>query len=68
MSNFLTPAQAAEFLNVCTKTLRRWESAGRLDVIRTPTGHRRYTREELVRAMVESTQQHRQAQAERPST
>jgi len=58
MSPFLNTAQAAEFLGVCTKTLKRWDKAGKLPAHRTPGGHRRYTREELMQALGGSTQRH----------
>ena len=34
--------RAAAELGVSPDTLRRWEAAGKIDVERTPTGHRRY--------------------------
>ncbi|MHA1313552.1 MAG: MerR family DNA-binding transcriptional regulator, partial [Candidatus Helarchaeota archaeon] len=41
--------EAASFLGVCTKTLRRWESSGRfLPTFRTAGGHRRYSRDALL--------------------
>ena len=45
--NLLTIQKAAHFLGVSTKTLRRWESAGKLVPIRTIGNQRRYTIEEL---------------------
>ena len=48
-SDFLRIGEAASFLGVCNKTLRRWESSGRLrPAYRTAGGHRRYARHELV--------------------
>ena len=38
----LTIKEAAELLGVSTKTLRRWESEGKLQSERTSGGHRRY--------------------------
>ena len=35
-------AKAAKELGVCEDTLRRWEKAGKIEVERTPRGHRRY--------------------------
>ena len=37
-----TIREAAYFLGVSTKTLRRWEKKGLIKPIRTPGGHRRY--------------------------
>ena len=34
--------QAAKELGVAPETLRRWEAAGKIEVERTPNGHRRY--------------------------
>jgi putative resolvase len=34
--------QAAKELGVSRETLRRWEAAGKIQVERTPKGHRRY--------------------------
>lgn len=45
---YLDCNQAAALVGVCTKTLRRWEAAGRLTVLRTPGGHRRYERDVLL--------------------
>ena len=41
MKSYLTISEAAAYLNVCTKTLRRWDKAGKLNCSRTPGGHRR---------------------------
>jgi excisionase family DNA binding protein len=43
----LTVDQAAQYLKVSSKTLRRWESKGLIVPIRTSGGHRRYTVEQL---------------------
>ncbi|MHA1267087.1 MAG: IS607 family transposase [Candidatus Helarchaeota archaeon] len=43
MTPFLAISEAARFLGVCTKTLRRWDAAGLFrPAYRTPGGHRRY--------------------------
>jgi len=39
--------QAAKYLKVSEKTLRRWEKNGRISPIRTRGGHRRYTVDQL---------------------
>lgn len=51
MHTFLTPPQAAKALSVCTKTLQRWEAAGRIQAYRTPGGHRRYKQEDITRLL-----------------
>jgi excisionase family DNA binding protein len=40
----LTPREVAELFGVRTTTIARWARDGRLDPIRTPGGHRRYSR------------------------
>lgn len=45
----LTPAQVAAILYVDPKTVTRWAIAGKITAIRTPGGHRRYLRSEIVR-------------------
>ncbi|MDY7008327.1 MAG: IS607 family transposase [Cyanobacteriota bacterium] len=48
MSNLLTVAEAAELLGVSTKTIRRWETDGRIKSIRTEGGHRRFRTSDLI--------------------
>jgi len=47
-SPWMTPAEFALALNVDERTVSRWAKSGRLDgrvrVVRTPGGHRRYNR------------------------
>ena len=38
----LAPAEAARRAGVSTRTLRRWEQAGKLQASRTASGQRRY--------------------------
>ncbi|PIS09035.1 hypothetical protein COT75_03425, partial [Candidatus Beckwithbacteria bacterium CG10_big_fil_rev_8_21_14_0_10_34_10] len=45
--SFLTISQAASFLGVSSKTLRRWDAKGILVGLRTPGGQRRYQPEAL---------------------
>lgn len=42
MSDYLTVQQAAEKLGVSTKTVRRWETEGKIESLRTSGGHRRF--------------------------
>lgn len=44
----LTPGEVACLLYVDPKTVTRWALAGKLDAIRTPGGHRRYRRSEVL--------------------
>jgi excisionase family DNA binding protein len=50
----MTPAEVAGAFRVDSKTVTRWAKAGRLTVIRTPGGHRRY-RESEIRALLKGT-------------
>ena len=49
MKSYLTISEAAEYLSVCTKTLRRWDKTGKLNCFRTPGGHRRIAIVEIER-------------------
>ena len=40
---------AAQICGVCSKTLRRWEIRGIINPFRTPGGHRRYSRDALIK-------------------
>ena len=44
----LTPAEAAAIFRVAPRTLARWSAAGRLTAVRTPGGHRRYLKDEVI--------------------
>ncbi|GGA51909.1 IS607 family transposase [Okeania sp. KiyG1] len=48
MSNLLTVSEAAKLLGVSTKTIRRWDTEGRIKSIRTEGGHRRFTITDLI--------------------
>ncbi len=50
-SGLMTSAEVAAVFRVGTRTVIRWERAGRLTSVRTPTGRHRYRIEE-VRALV----------------
>ena len=45
----LNITEASELLGVSTKTLRRWEKDGKISPFRTPGGHRRYDKEQLLK-------------------
>ncbi|AOD20236.1 hypothetical protein IM25_00115 [Rhodococcus sp. p52] len=40
--------EAAKLLGVSVDTVKRWEKAGRISSVRTPTGHRRFDRDEVL--------------------
>jgi len=43
----LTPAEVAEIFRVNAKTVSRWAQSGKLSVVRTLGGHRRFRRTEI---------------------
>lgn len=47
MTNLLRIKEAAQVLGVSSKTLRRWEKAGKIKSYRTQGGHRRFKVEDL---------------------
>ncbi|MBI4079165.1 MAG: MerR family DNA-binding transcriptional regulator, partial [Candidatus Levybacteria bacterium] len=50
-AQFLTIQEAASVLGISAKTLRRWDAQGKLTPIRTPGGQRRYSNEQLQKAL-----------------
>jgi excisionase family DNA binding protein len=47
-SDLISPIEASVLLCVDPKTVSRWASAGKINSIRTPGGHRRFLRSEIV--------------------
>ncbi len=47
MPHYLTPGEVASILQVDANTLARWANAGRIRVVRTLGGHRRYLASEV---------------------
>lgn len=47
--NLLSIGEAAKFLDVSINTLRIWDSSGKLKALRSPGGHRYYSKEQLER-------------------
>ena len=47
----LTPGEVAGLFRVATRTVTRWADQGRITVVRTPGGHRRYP-ERQVRSLL----------------
>ena len=43
----LKVSEAAALLGVSSGTLRRWDKAGKVIALRTPSGHRRYQRSHI---------------------
>lgn len=50
--SLLTIGEAAEFLKISIDTLRRWDSTGKFKAIKSPGGHRYYSKEQLERFML----------------
>jgi len=46
-SDWLTLGEASRMLGVDPDTLRRWSDGGKVDLLRTPGGHRRFRRETI---------------------
>jgi excisionase family DNA binding protein len=44
---YVAPGEAAAILHVDANTLARWANLGKLHVVRTPGGHRRYLADEV---------------------
>lgn len=55
-AELLTPAEVAKMFHVDPKTVTRWAQAGKLTYMRTLGGHRRYSRDEVVELLRESTE------------
>jgi excisionase family DNA binding protein len=47
----LSPTQVAEIYNVGVHTVTRWADEGRLKVVRTPGGQRRFPKEDILRSL-----------------
>ena len=52
----LTPGQVATLFHVDPKTVTRWAHAGRLGSLRTPGGHRRFRKSEVMQLLESLTQ------------
>ena len=46
-NDLLTPAEVANLFRVNRKTVTRWAQAGKISVVRTLGGHRRFRRSEV---------------------
>ena len=44
----LTPSEVAAILHVDPKTVTRWAIAGKVNSVRTPGGHRRFLKSEIL--------------------
>ena len=55
--DFLTPAEVAVIFFVDPKTVTRWAKAGKLDSVRTPGGHRRFLKSDVL-ALLAGVREH----------
>ena len=62
----VTLGEAAEALRVSTSTVRRWADTGRIQVVRTSGGHRRFPASELRRLNAEAATRPRCARSRSP--
>ena len=49
--HLMTPAEVAAAFKVTPRTVARWADSGHLTTIRTPGGHRRYLRSQVMTAL-----------------
>ncbi|GAA4484469.1 hypothetical protein GCM10023191_007670 [Actinoallomurus oryzae] len=54
----LKPREVAELFGVRTTTIARWAREGKLSPLRTPGGHRRYSRADIRRILAEEATPH----------
>ena len=53
IETYLTPIQASKLLNVTTRSLLNWCDDGKLSVVKTAGGHRRYLKSEVDAKLIE---------------
>lgn len=53
----LTPHEVASLFGVTPKTVARWATAGKISVIKTPGGHRRYREEDVATLLAISSKE-----------
>jgi excisionase family DNA binding protein len=61
--DLLTPAGVAALLFVERKTVARWAASGELSSVRTPSGHRRFLRSDVMAIRADAYQRHDQGNA-----
>ena len=49
--NLMTSGEVANLIGVSVDTIRRWEKSGKVAALFTPTGHRRFRREDVERLL-----------------
>ena len=48
---FLTSAQASQFLNISVSTLKKYIHQGKIKTLKTPGGHHRFLKDDLLKAL-----------------
>jgi len=48
---FLTSAQASELLNISVSTLKKYIQQGKIRTLKTPGGHHRFLKEDLLKKL-----------------
>ncbi|HEX3812242.1 MAG TPA: BldC family transcriptional regulator [Mycobacteriales bacterium] len=54
-ASLLTPGEVADLFRVDPKTVSRWATAGRIESVRTPGGHRRFNAPSVYALLAERT-------------
>ena len=57
-SSWMTIGEAAKYLGVSRDTLRRWEKAGKISAVRSPTNRRFYTKKQLEEVLSKKQAKH----------
>ncbi|MFB9833806.1 helix-turn-helix domain-containing protein [Actinoallomurus acaciae] len=60
--DLLKPREVAELFGVRTTTIARWAREGKLTALRTPGGHRRYSRADIRRLVADESRPHENEQ------
>jgi excisionase family DNA binding protein len=64
--DLMTPAEVSAAFRVDPVTVTRWANQGKLKTVRTPGGHRRYSRDEVT-ALLDCSRTRRQVSGGGPS-
>lgn len=56
--DLLTPGEVGALMRVDPKTVTRWANQGRLTSVKTPGGHRRYLRSQVMQLLQASSPRH----------
>lgn len=56
-TEWMTPGEVAAILRVDPKTVGRWAKQGKITYFRTPGGHRRFLRKQIMEMIKDATQE-----------